>query len=260
MTTTTKKMSLKRGLLLVTAAAIFLGAGILVGWGIFDDDDDSYGIDSAFLDVPYDITLDPDDFVEGVNHPFFPLVVGTTMIYEGISEDETERIVFHVTNETRLVLGITCMVVRDTVYEDDEMVEDTFDWYAQDKEGNVWYMGEDTAEYEDGKIVNHDGAWEGGIDGALPGIIMHANPRVGLYYRQEYLKDEAEDFGGIISLDETVTVPFGTYTGCLKTWDFNPSEPNVVENKWYAPGIGFVKEEKIEGEYEVVELVDMYVE
>ena len=121
-TTATKKHSI---LLLLLVAAFCLGAGILVGWGIFDehndddddDDDASDEIDSAFLDVPYEIELDPDDFVqEGVDHPYFPLIPGTTMIYEGKTEDGTERIVFHVTNETRLVLGISCIVVRDTVY------------------------------------------------------------------------------------------------------------------------------------------------
>jgi hypothetical protein len=258
--------TMKRNVFILVAVAAFcLGTGILVGWGIFDDhggDDEGKlgGIDSAFLAVPYELTLDPTDFVEGVDNPFFPLVPGTTMVYEGKSEDETEKIVFHVLNETRVVSGITCIVVRDTVYKGDEMIEDTSDWYAQDKEGNVWYMGEDTAEYEDGKIINHDGAWESGVNGAVPGIIMQANPRVGMYYRQEYLKGEAEDFGAIISLDESVTVPFGTYTGCLRTWDFVPSSPDVIENKWFAPGVGFVKEEKVKGGKEVVELVDVYME
>ena len=139
-------------------------------------------------------------------------------------------------------MGIDAVVVRDTVTVDGAVVEDTFDWYAQDRAGNVWYLGEDVSNYEDGEVVDHDGSWEAGVDGALPGVVMPAEPSVGDAYRQEYLAGEAEDMGEVIALDGEVEVPAGAFAEVVTTRDWTPLEPDVVEEKDYAPGVGLVRE------------------
>ena len=154
------------------------------------------------------------------------------------------------------IQGITETVVRDTVYVDGEIAEDTYDWFAQDKDGNVWYLGEDTHEYEDGKAVNADGAWEYGKDGALPGIVMLADPAVGDAYRQEYYEGEAEDMGEVLEVGVTAEIELGSYEDVLVTEDWNPLEPDVVEEKSYAPGIGLIREEKTVGGEGIIELIE----
>jgi hypothetical protein len=142
-------------------------------------------------------------------------------------------------DDTRLVNGVVTRVVWDRVWLDGELIEDTKDWYAQDKAGNVWYFGEDSFEMADGKITSHAGSWEAGVNGAQPGIVMLANPVVGQVYRQEYLAGEAEDMGEVLALGETVTVPYGPLSGCLKTRDYTPLEPGADEHKYYCPEVGF---------------------
>jgi hypothetical protein len=134
--------------------------------------------------------------------------------------------------------GIEARVVHDRVTRDGAVVEDTLDWYAQDGDGNIWYLGEKTAEYENGQVVSTEGSWEAGVDGAQPGIAVPADPEPGLTYRQEYLKGQAEDQGAVLSTDEQVGVPTGIYTGALLTRDTTALEPDLVELKFYAPGIG----------------------
>ncbi len=166
-----------------------------------------------------------------------------------------------VTNQTKTILGVTNTVVLDTVWdEDDELVEETYDWYAQDKEGNVWYFGEDSKEYEAGVLVSTAGSWEAGVDGAKPGIIMEANPQIGDSYRQEYYVGEAEDMAEVLSLSETASVPYDSFTGCLKTKEWTPLEPDIVAHKYYAPGVGCVMEIMVEGGSEHVELIDVRTE
>lgn len=189
-------------------------------------------------------------------NPLFPLVPGTTYTYKGKSEDGKETIRVHISDDTVEIMGVTCIVVEDTVWLEDEVIEDTRDWYAQDKDGNVWYFGELTFEYEDGEIIGIEGSWKAGEDGAKPGIVMFANPVLGTTYRQEFLLGEAEDAGTILSLNESIKTKAGTYNNCLKTADFTPIEPDTVENKYYAPGVGFVFEIKPETG-EKVELVSV---
>ncbi|MCB1130185.1 MAG: hypothetical protein KDN05_03590 [Verrucomicrobiae bacterium] len=189
-------------------------------------------------------------------NPLFPLVPGTTYVYEGKSKDGKETIRVHVTDETIKIRGVSCIVVEDTVWEGDEVVEDTDDWYAQDKDGNVWYFGELTFEYEDGEIVGIEGSWKTGQDGAKPGIVMPAAPKVGVTYRQEFLLGEAEDAATVLALDEAVDTKYGSFKNCLKTADFTPIEPDALEHKFYAPGVGFVLETK-PGTKERVELVSI---
>ena len=201
----------------------------------------------------YAPVVDPANFVARIDNEYLPLRPGNRWIYESV--DGSERIEVEVLTETRVVMGITATVVRDTVYEDGEVIEDTWDWYAQDKDGNVWYLGEDTAEYKDGKVVSHHGAWEAGVDGALPGIAMWAEPAAGKAYRQEYYKDEAEDMARIESVAGRQEVRGAAYEGVVVIREWTPLDPDVVEDKYYAPGVGPFLETKVEGGTDRVELV-----
>jgi hypothetical protein len=199
--------------------------------------------------------IDPADFVDAIDNPFFPLTPGSVYDYEGETDEGTETIEVIVTFDTKVVFGVTCTVVEDRVFLDGALVEETFDWYAQDEGGNVWYFGEDSREIEDGEIVSRAGSWEAGVDGAVPGIIMPADPRIGDSYRQEYAAGVAEDLGAVVDLGVTVTVPLGTFEGCLQTLDWNPLAGGM-EFKYYAPGIGFVLETLLDGS-DRVELIGL---
>ena len=184
------------------------------------------------------VELDPADFTTKIDNPYWPMPRGARWVYLS----DTERIVVEVTNRRKKIDGVEALVLRDTVTQRDGggFVEVTDDWYAQDKEGNVWYLGEDTKEYQDGQVSSTTGSWEHGVDGAYAGIIMPANPRPGLTYRQEYYKGEAEDVGKVIGTDARVTVPFASFENCVKTQDSTPLEPGAVEYKYYARGVGHV--------------------
>lgn len=186
--------------------------------------------------------LDPADFTVDVTNPWFPLEAGTRWLYrETTEEGEVVEVVVTATSETTtLANGVTARVVRDTVTLDGEIIEDTIDWYAQDSDGTVWYLGEDTAEFENGGITTRKGSFEAGVDGAEPGVIMPADPEVGMSYRQEYYADKAEDHGEVLALGEQATVPAGSYDGLVMTADTTPIEPDVLENKYYARGVGLV--------------------
>ncbi len=147
-------------------------------------------------------------------------------------------VVVATTTTKKLANGITARVVRDTARVKGQIIEDTIDWYAQDADGNVWYMGEQTAEFENGKIVSRAGSWEAGKDGAMPGIMLPAEPQVGQKYRQEYKKGEAEDNGEVLATNHLVEVTAGSYKKSLVTMDTSAVEPTAVEYKFYAPGVG----------------------
>jgi hypothetical protein len=204
----------------------------------------------------YAPAIDAANFVDSVDNPYFPLVPGTRWVYEGTSEGEVERTEVEVLDERREIEGISAVVVRDTVYIDDEMVEDTHDWFAQDSEGNVWYLGEDSHEYENGQDVGTSGSWEYGVDGALPGIVMPAEPAVGDAYRQEYYPGEAEDMGEILEVGISHSIALGDYDDVVVTEDWNPLEPDVVEHKWYARDVGMIAEAAVAGGDERAELVE----
>jgi hypothetical protein len=206
---------------------------------------------------PYDPKIDPSDFVENINNPYMPLEPGTTLVYEGVSEDEKETDTVFVTNKTKEILGVTATVVRDVVTVEGEIAEKTFDWFAQDRYGNVWYLGEDSKDYENGKPESSSGSWEAGVDGAKPGIVMLGDPQVGDRYRQEYYEGEAEDFGQVLKLGESVDVPYGSYDNVLVTKDWTPLEPKVLENKYYAKGVGVVYERSVKGPKEELKLVEV---
>jgi hypothetical protein len=151
-----------------------------------------------------------------------------------------------VTDQQKTVMGVDVVVVHDVVESPEgDLIEDTYDWYAQDSEGNVWYFGEETAEYVDGVIASTHGSWEGGVDGAVPGIVMEASPAVGDRYRQEYYACEAEDMAEVVEIGVSITVPAGGYTGCIVTRDFTPLESTSNELKTYCPDVGTVAVEDV---------------
>lgn len=188
------------------------------------------------------VDLDPAEFTTKIDNPYLPFAVGSRWVYAETADGEPDqRVVVEVTDKTKTIAnGVEAVVVRDTVTEGGELVELTDDWYAQDSEGNVWYLGEDTAEYEDGKRVCRCGSFEAGVDGAEAGIVMPANPEDGMAYRQEYYEGEAEDRAEVLSLDEKVEVATGYYPRTLMTKDLVPLEPKVSEHKFYAEGVGLV--------------------
>jgi hypothetical protein len=205
------------------------------------------------------VNLDPADFTTKIDNPFWPMRPGSRWVYrETDAEGGKLRNVVTVTRRTRLIAnGIRARVVHDVSREDGEPVEVTDDWYAQDRAGNIWYLGEDTTEYENGKPVSTEGSWEAGVDGAQPGVIMPARPRVGMHYRQEYYKGHAEDRASVMSLREKVEVPFGFFRPgrVLMTRETNPIEPRVLEYKYYARGVGPVLAVSISGGSDREELV-----
>jgi hypothetical protein len=182
--------------------------------------------------------LDPADFVRRIDNPWWPMAPGSRWVYRERDGDSVQRVEVTVTGRRKTILGIEATVVRDVVTDDGALVEVTDDWYAQDRWGNVWYLGEETAEYEDGKVVTRAGSWEAGVDGAEAGVVVPADPRPGLRYRQEHYAGEAEDRGEVLSLAEHVEVPFGSYGRVLMTKDTTPLEPDVLEHKFYARGVG----------------------
>jgi hypothetical protein len=184
----------------------------------------------------------PADFTTRIDNPYLPMKPGSRWVYRETSVDGSrQKVVVRVTERTRLIAnGVTARVVRDTVTERGALVEDTYDWYAQDRRGNVWYLGEDTKDYEKGEVVSTDGSWEAGVDGARAGIVMPARPRVGMQYRQELYRGHAEDKARVLSLDDQAEVPAGHYRRTLMTKDWNPLEPKVLEYKLYARGVGLV--------------------
>ena len=191
-------------------------------------------------DGAYDPIIDPTHFVTIVDNPYFPLTPGTTYIFEGKTSSSSMKDVFAVTNNTRVIDGVTCVEVHDSVFTDGELSEDTLDWFAQDIEGNVWYFGENTQELENGLITTIEGTFMAGVNHDKPGIVMKAHPAIGDFYRQEYSLGNAEDFAETLSLKETVVVPAGTFTNCLKSQETTPLEPDALEDKFYAPGVGNV--------------------
>jgi hypothetical protein len=200
--------------------------------------------------------FDPNNFVRTVDNPFFPLVPGTTYFYEGQSDGVPTSTVIEVTSQTKRILGVRTTVVHELNYEDGVLIEETFDWYAQDKQGNVWYFGEDSRELdENGNVISTEGSWEAGVDGAQPGIIMLADPRKGDRYSQEVAPGVAEDMAQVISLDASVCVEYGCFDGVLATKEWTPLEQGVVERKFYAEGVGFIYGVMVKGGDETTELV-----
>lgn len=200
----------------------------------------------ALGEAPYDPQINPSMFVDPAQignavapNLYFPLIRGRTRVYK----KGTETVTVTVTGDTKVILGVTCAVIRDVVEDNGEVIEDTKDWYAQDVSGNVWYFGEIVQDFADGELVSIDGSFTAGVDGAKAGIIMKASPAVGDVYRQEFSLNNAEDLGKVLNLRGSATVPAASCNRtCLVTKDFTPLEPGVSERKFYAPGIGSILE------------------
>ncbi|HET8960023.1 hypothetical protein [Nocardioides sp.] len=240
---------IRRSPLLALAATLPL---LVTGCGSAPQPSPPTGVDGLRIPTP---SADPDDFVEGIDNPFLPLEPGSRWVYETGGVDP-ETITVTVTDDTRVVQGVKTTVVRDVVRDSDgAVVEETFDWFAQDAAGNVWYFGEDTTEYDDRGRPDRSGSWEAGVDGARAGLAMPAEPRVGDGYQQEAAPGRAEDRAEVLSVDESLNVAFDSYTDVLQTEDTTPLEPGLVERKYYAPGVGLVLEETVLGGSERAELV-----
>jgi hypothetical protein len=242
---------------------IFLCAVLLGGVGCANNNEDP----AAETDVDADtglpqgserVDLDPADFTTDIDNPYWPMAVGSRWVYrETDSEGANQRVEVTVTDKTKRVAnGVVARVVRDEVTEDGIPVEITDDWYAQDADGNIWYLGEETTEYEDGKPVSTEGSFEAGKDGADAGIVMPASPKAGMKYRQEYHEGEAEDRGEIVSTNEQAEVPFGHFRNVVMTKDTNPLEPKVLEFKFYARGVGPVLAISVSGSTDKEELLE----
>jgi hypothetical protein len=204
----------------------------------------------------YAPVIRPANFVDTVDNRYWPLKPGTAYHFKGVRGTTPQTDDAVVTHQMKIVLGIKCTAVRDTVSEHGKPVERTYDWYAQDKQGNVWYMGEDSFEREHGRFVKASDSWKGGVNGAKPGIIMPAKPRPGESYRQEYYPPEALDEAHVVSLRGTVKVPYGSFRRALVTSEFSPVEPQT-ERKYYAAGVGEVREVVVKGHHEEFRLVSV---
>jgi hypothetical protein len=205
----------------------------------------------------YNPEIDPANFVAKVDNPLWPLQLGTAYHYRGVRGKTAQLDDAVVTHETKRILGIRCTVVRDTVSENGRLIERTLDFYAQDKQGNVWYLGEDSFELEHGRFVKASDSWRSGIDGAKPGIIMPANPKPGDRYRQEYYPPgQALDEAHVLGYRGPVTVPYGTFRRSLVTSEFSPLEPQT-EKKYYVRGVGEVLERVVKGHHEEFRLVSV---
>jgi hypothetical protein len=212
---------------------------------------------------PYPLIVDPANFTDSNGQPnaidnrYFPLVPGTTFTYDGVKDGAPLHDVMAVTSDTRSIMGVPVTVVRDTNSSDGVLVEDTFDWYAQDDDGNVWYFGEDTTEFNpDGTVDTTFGSWEAGQGPNLPGILMLAQPRSGQTYRQEYGPGIAIDMATPLSLVRHITVPADSYGHVVMTKEFSCLEKGI-DHKFYAPNVGLVAELALSNGREWIKLVNV---
>ena len=234
------------------ATRALLAATVLVlvaGCGSDTDPDTKKPASDQAADIPSREL--PTEWAEAIDNPWLPLAEGASWTYEKKAEDAIEDVVVTVTDETKTVNGVETVVVNERVTEDGELIDDTNTWYAQDADGNVWILGETTETHEEGEVETE--GWEAGVDGAEAGIAMLAEPKAGDVYRQMYVEGEAEDSAKVVSVDESVKGPAGSWTGVLQTEDSTPLEPEI-EHKYYAKGVGPVQQETVEGEKEKVVL------
>jgi len=185
------------------------------------------------IDSNYKPDVNISKFTNSVNitNPYFPATVGKKYIYEGQTPDGLERIEEQRLTDTKTILGITCIIVNFKAYLNGTLIEEAWDWYAQDNDGTVWYFGEAVDNYSNGVLVDHAGSWEAGVDGAQPGTIMPANPQTAMKYREEYYFNHAEDEAEVTATGQTVTIPLGIYTNCIETRNWTELEPDLNEKK-----------------------------
>jgi hypothetical protein len=227
-----------------SAAALAVGAlGVLVASCGSDKADPKAAVAAApALKTPMP-KFDPTNFAREVTNPWWPLKPGTVYHLRGHAGKKRARVEFSVTRKTKRILGIDATVVLDRTWLDGKLEEATYDWYAQDRAGNVWYLGEDTMEYDSkGRVKTTAGSWQAGVDGARPGLFMPAQPRVGQEFRQEYYRGQAEDQFRIVSLSAPVKVPYVSARSAMRTRESNPLEPGLITTKYFVRGIGRVLE------------------
>jgi hypothetical protein len=193
------------------------------------------------------VKLDPADFTTTIDNTYWPIRPGSHWVYREVEDGEVHRDDVTVTNQTKMLGGIEARVVHDRVSQHGQTLENTDDYYAQDSHGNLWYLGENTAEYENGRLKTREGSWKYGVDGAQPGVIVPASPKQGMQYREEYYKGHAEDAAEVLNVGSQVQVPFGRYHGAMLTRNFSAIEPTVEEMKLYAKGVGPVMELVVSG-------------
>jgi hypothetical protein len=244
-----------RRIILIAAAAIAVAVGAVVAVLVLDDDS-APASSSSNSSCPRPPKL-PASFVAQINNSYFPLKPGMTLTYKGKLDGESATDVFAVTDRKKEILGVATTVVHDQVFVKGDLVEDTFDWYAQDSDGNVWYFGEDTKELENGRVVTTQGSWEAGVDNARAGMFMPAVPAVGQFFKQEDAKGVAEDCTKIVDLHASVKTPYRSSEEALKTEEFSLLEPDVLDNKYYVRDIGLVAEETVKGGSDVLKLVSV---
>jgi hypothetical protein len=203
-------------------------------------------------------SIDPANFVAVVDNPWYPLIPGTTLKYRGTKDGEPAIDEIRITGKTRVVDGVTCLAVDDRLWQSGRLAEKTVDYFAQDRSGNVWYFGEDTAELDEhGKVTSREGTWHSGVDGASAGMFMEASPTVGHVLEQEHYPGHAEDRFQVIDLAATVRVPFGAFHDALLTKEWTPLEPDVIDHKFYVRGVGEVSEVTVKGPKEELVLVSV---
>src|SRR5262244_3263684 len=241
-----KESRMRRTALAALAAAALAGAGLLVP-GTAAGAPARHG---------YEPVLNPADFVHSITNPYFPFPVGRTLIYRGVRDGVTQTDSVHVTSQTRVLEGITAVVVSDVATHNGKLLEKTTDYYAQDEQGNVWYLGERTAAFSGGQ-VDHSGSWLAGVHDGEPGIVMKANPQIPNAYRQEFLAGQAEDTAWIVNRGGSTKVPYGPLKKVLSTLEATRLEPGAYDLKVYAPGIGIAREQALTGTPEFAELVSV---
>ena len=203
------------------------------------------------------IPFDPGNFVPGapIDNAYFPLPVGRRLVYRGTKEGQTQRDVVRVTAKTKMIDGVLATAVSDIAKHHNTVLERTTDYYAQDKAGNVWYLGEHTVSFGSHGKRDTSGSWMAGVNGAIPGLIMEADPRIPDAYRQEFLAGEAEDTAWVVRRGGSVSVPFGTIHHKLSTLEATRIEPGAYDLKVYGKGLGIVLERALSGPPEVAKLV-----
>jgi hypothetical protein len=205
---------------------------------------------------PYHPKIDPASFTTNFTNRYWPLRPGATWTYDGTKDGQPERVVVEVTHTPRTVFGVRCVTVVDTVTINGSLEEKTTDWYAQDRTRAVWYFGEDSKDYKNGAVSSTAGTWEAGVDGALPGVIIQGVPKPGPTYRQEYRPGVAEDMARVLTSNAAQQVPAGSFHGVVETYDTDPLNPDKVEKKFFAPGVGPVHTIRVGGSHhEEIELI-----
>ena len=242
--------------LAVAAVAALTGAAV-VTWAPWASSAPSSTSTTSACGTSYAPVLDPANFQTVVDNPYFPLPVGRKLVYSGVKDGQAQTDTVTVTDQHKLILGITATVVHDVATHDATVLEQTFDYYAQDTQGTVWYLGEDTTAFLPNGKADTSGSFQAGVDGAQPGIIMQATPQVPDAYRQECYAGQAEDTAWVVATEGSVRVPYGNVRNVLTTLEATRLEPGAYDQKVYGPGIGIVSEQSLTGPNETSQLVSV---